>query len=1123
MLKYFNNLRLYFKVAILGVGSVLITAIALLALAYWQSGQYNALSQYEVDKLIETDLEHITDGVYNLVKTENETIQEQLKYNLNVARNILEKSGGIVYSNQSVLWNAENQYTGNKIKVTIPKIFIGKKELEINSNPDKETQIVDYVTRLTNETATIFQRINEAGDMLRVATNVKTVDGQRAIGTYIPARNPDGQPNPVISEIIKGKTYFGRAFVVNAWYLTAYEPIKDKSGNIIGMLYVGVKQQHIESRVRETILQIKLGKTGYVYIIGGKGEARGKYIISQKGERDEESIWETKNSEGRLVIQEIVNRALQLKPQEHATIRYTWQNPGEKEPRMKIAHLAYFEPWDWVIGISVYEDELQNYRIPLVEGRIRMTKIMILTGSLIIILVGILGIFIAWTITRPVQQMTKAVETILDGHLDLKLDIQSQDEIGKLAQTFNLMTEKLKGTLDGLYKGESFLNDIVENLPLMIFVKDASELRFVRFNKAGEDLLGFSHDEMIGKNDYDFFPKEEADFFVEKDREVLRNRCIVDIPEEVIKTKLKGEIILHTKKIPILDENDIPLYLLGISEDITEKKKAENALLENEIKYRTLFESANEAIFIMSRDHFIEYNKKTLEMFNCTHEQIMRSSPQALSPAYQPDGIETYTKADQIIDQVLTGKPQFFEWKHKRMDGTDFDAEINLSRIFYSGKIYMQAIVRDITERKKMENELKQHRNNLEELIDARTAELQNEKEKAEVANQAKSIFLAKMSHELRTPLNAILGYAQILKRKQPAPDVLDGLTTIQQGGEHLLALINDILNLAKIEAGKLELFPTNVHFNSFLENIIGIIKARADAKELVFEFEAKNNLPVAIEADETRLRQILLNLLSNAVKFTEDGKVHLKISRIDDLKENKSRIAIKKALLRFEIEDTGIGISNDDLKKLFKPFEQFADSAHKIEGTGLGLAICRQLIRLMGSEINVKSELGKGSCFWFDLAFPILGAEEQESSTEKLIIGYEGTPKKVLVADDISSNRSILVNMLKPLGFILYEAENGLQVINLARETHPDLILMDRYMPVMDGFTAIKKIKEIEELKNTVIIAVSASVTLEDQLKSKEYGFNDFFSKPIIWPLLAILLEKHLNLKWIYEESAET
>ena len=247
----------------------------------------------------------------------------------------------------------------------------------------------------------------------------------------------------MISAILNDEAYHGRAYVVNAWYLTAYEPIKDKTGNLVGMLYVGTRQKAVESRVRQAILQTKVGETGYVYVLGSRGEDRGKYIISHKGERDGEDIWSSTDSDGRYVIQEIINKAIALNSGEMSTVRYPWQNPGEPEPRWKIARLTYYAPWDWVIGTSVYEDELQTYSTLLNDGRLRMTRIMGMAGVVITFLVGMIGILITWKISRPVREMTMVAEKIIGGDLNQFVEVESHDEIGVLARTFNLMTSQL--------------------------------------------------------------------------------------------------------------------------------------------------------------------------------------------------------------------------------------------------------------------------------------------------------------------------------------------------------------------------------------------------------------------------------------------------------------------------------------------------------------------------------------------------------------------------------------------------------------------------------------------------------------------------------------------------------
>jgi signal transduction histidine kinase/DNA-binding NarL/FixJ family response regulator len=410
----------------------------------------------------------------------------------------------------------------------------------------------------------------------------------------------------------------------------------------------------------------------------------------------------------------------------------------------------------------------------------------------------------------------------------------------------------------------------------------------------------------------------------------------------------------------------------------------------------------------------------------------------------------------------------------------------------------------------------------------------------AEKANLAKSVFLANMSHELRTPLNAILGYAQILQQRPLDADVIDALNTVQRSGEHLLTLITDILDIAKIEAGRMELFPTQLHFPTFLQDIASIIGARARAKNLSFSFEAIPPLPTGVQADETRLRQVLLNLLGNAVKFTDEGQVTLRVKaegRGARRKDENSATPLHPSsliLLTFEVADTGPGILPDQLERIFQPFEQVGEVTRRREGTGLGLTLSRQLVELMGGELHVESPLslppgggererGPGSLFWFEVALPVMKvAVEPAQPPERVITGYTGPRCTVLVVDDIASNRAVLVNLLEPLGFEVFEAADGQQAIHLAREIRPNLILMDRWMPVLDGLEATRQIRQNPELAEVPILAVSASVSKEDQARSQEVGYDDFLPKPIHWPNLAAMLAEHLDLEWSYSEEKE-
>jgi methyl-accepting chemotaxis protein len=402
--------------------------------AVWvQNAQMRDGAVAEASQLAYTDLNHIGQNLYALCKAQDAELQSSVDHALTVAKAELDKTGGIAFTDaEQVEWEAVDTAAGKTSKITLPKAMVGSTWLGQNTDPAVPTPIVDTVKTLMRSTATIFQRMNDAGDMLRVATSVITKDGRRATGTFITTVGADGKPNKVLETVLRGETYHGRALVVDQWYSTAYEPLFDASKKVIGMLYVGVPQSSLAS-VREAIMSVKLGQSGYVFVLNATGPARGQYVVSKDGKRDGENLWDAKDENGQLFVQEMCTKALALKEGEIGEQRYPWKkNPNDAQAEMKITRFVYYAPWDWLIGVGSYVSEFQHAQ-DIIDRSGTRTMIVLWTTGIASLLVGI----VTWSIVA--HRLSSRIQTVVAGVASTSDQVSSAS--GMVAQASQEMAE----------------------------------------------------------------------------------------------------------------------------------------------------------------------------------------------------------------------------------------------------------------------------------------------------------------------------------------------------------------------------------------------------------------------------------------------------------------------------------------------------------------------------------------------------------------------------------------------------------------------------------------------------------------------------------------------------------
>ena len=631
-----------------------------------------------------------------------------------------------------------------------------------------------------------------------------------------------------------------------------------------------------------------------------------------------------------------------------------------------------------------------------------------------------------------------------------------------------------------LLETNSLYNKLFEISPVGLANNKMSDGSFVEINASLHNMCGYTKEEFTKLSYWDITPIAYEAQEEKQLRLLQKNGKYGPYKKEYIhKDGHKVAVLLNG--IKHTDSNGEE-YIWSVIQDISALQDAFNDVKANELKFASIFENANEGISILKNGIFTKVNSKLLEMFECDNTYFIGQSLLDISPEFQTDGEKSQNKASKLIEKVLSGEPQVFDWQHITPQGKILDFEISFGFIPNGEHSFIICLWRDISDRIDMLNKL------------------QEAKEKADNASMLKSRFLANMSHEIRTPMNGILGFVDILAKSETDRRRQELYGHIKNSGKTLLAIINDILDISKIESGKLQIEQIEFSADELFDNVAKLYRNLCLDKDVTFIYTRELDFPKKLLGDDIRIKQVLINFLSNALKFTQKGG------------EIYYNVQYKESCLTCSIEDNGTGIKRENLEKIFNDFEQEdISTTRKYGGTGLGLSISSKLVSLMSGKIDVSSEFGVGSTFSFTIPLEYIACsvEENELLEENGDDSFNG---HVLIVEDNKTNQLLLSMLLEDFGVTYEIANDGLESLKSVNKSEYNMIFMDENMPNMNGVEATKEIRKGKTAnKNIPIIALTANALTGDRQKFLDAGMSEYISKPYDDEDIRRALQKYL------------